>query len=587
MTFPGLVAANNLADVVDRERAWDNLGQDVTDNFPIVTPSLDLNFAVNKSLIDDISGSNLTTFSRASTGTFVGSNGLIQTAASGVARFDHNPATGESLGLLIEEARTNIIVSSESFNTGGWTQDGIVLTASAGTAPDGASAATSISVGTGSNRCFHFDNSGVTGAKVFSIFAKANTGASFQIASVGDQTPNATATINLSTATVTGFSGASIIPYANGWYRILLPVTVSTASGSSTYWQVFGPTSSVFVWGAQLEAGSFATSYIPTTAVTVTRAAESLTVTGANFSSWYNESEGTLAVEMPRGLVGLGVATNITFFGISTGALSPTMTTGNGIKYANGSSAISTRVYVETGGSAVFDSSSVLNASKVAIAYKINDFAAARSGTLGLDAIGNVPIGMNTLTLRGYGATIYKRFTYYPVRLYNTGLQYITSTTGSASSTTYPYTFSVIGKSILALNEANRASTRDFVFIKGLLSPAQPRLNTAASNTASGALLRDYAMPKASPTTIGNYFFSSGLTLSGVSTRINGTPALSIATSPFSGSTATSSIVLRELQPQANWRITEPMVSGAIASPELAIPFETNDFVLFMKAGQN
>jgi hypothetical protein len=94
-------------------------------------------------------------------------------------------------------------------------------------------------------------------------------------------------------------------------------------------------------------------------------------------------------------------------------------------------------------------------------------------------------------------------------------------------------------------------------------------------------------MPKASPTTIGNYFFSSGLTLSGVSTRINGTPALSIATSPFSGSTATSSIVLRELQPQTNWRITEPMVSGAIASPELAIPFETNDFVLFMKAGQN
>lgn len=143
------------------------------------------------------------------------------------------------------------------------------------------------------------------------------------------------------------------------------------------------------------------------------------------------------------------------------------------------------------------------------------------------------------------------------------------------------------GKDILALNGVRNTSVRDFIFIKGLLSLVQPRLTTAAQNTASGTLLRDFAMPKASPITIGNYFFSSGLTLSGISTCINGTPALSIATSPFSGSTATSRILLKELQPQTNWRITEPMVSGAIASPELAIPFETNDFVLFMKAGQN
>ncbi len=147
--------------------------------------------------------------------------------------------------------------------------------------------------------------------------------------------------------------------------------------------------------------------------------------------------------------------------------------------------------------------------------------------------------------------------------------------------------FSITGKDILALNGVSDTSTRDFVFIRGLTSRAQPRITTAAQNTASGVTLRNAAMLKASPTTSGNYLFSSGLTLSGVSMRVNGTPLLSIATSPFSGSTATTSILLRELQPQANWRITEPMPSGTIASPEFAIPFETNDFVLFMKAGQN
>jgi hypothetical protein len=148
-------------------------------------------------------------------------------------------------------------------------------------------------------------------------------------------------------------------------------------------------------------------------------------------------------------------------------------------------------------------------------------------------------------------------------------------------------TFTIKGKDILALNSVSNTSTRDFVFIKGLSTSAQPRLTTAAQQVASGTVFQDAAMLKASPTTSGNYLFSSGITLSGVSTRINGTPALSIATSPFSGSTATASILLRELQPQTNWRITEPMPSGTIASPEFAIPFETNDFVLFMKAGQN
>lgn len=155
------------------------------------------------------------------------------------------------------------------------------------------------------------------------------------------------------------------------------------------------------------------------------------------------------------------------------------------------------------------------------------------------------------------------------------------------SVTTPSGTIVIKGKDILALNGVSRASTRDFIFLKGLTATAQPRITIATQNTASGTALQDAAMPKLAPTTIGDYFFSSGITLSGVSTQINGTNALSIATTPFTGSTATTSILLRELQPQANWRFTEAMSSGSIATPEYAVPFETDEFVFFMKAGQN
>jgi hypothetical protein len=80
-------------------------------------PSLDLRFADNKSLVDAVTGASLVTFTRASSGTFVGSDGVLQTAATDVPRFDHDPTTGESLGLLVEEARTNLLVNSSTLST--------------------------------------------------------------------------------------------------------------------------------------------------------------------------------------------------------------------------------------------------------------------------------------------------------------------------------------------------------------------------------------------------------------------------------------------------------------------------------------
>lgn len=143
------------------------------------------------------------------------------------------------------------------------------------------------------------------------------------------------------------------------------------------------------------------------------------------------------------------------------------------------------------------------------------------------------------------------------------------------------------GADILALNGVSNTSTKDFVRIKGLTSSAQPRLNIAANNTSSGVARQLISMPRTAPVTSGAYVFTRITILRGETLTINGTNALSIATTPFSGSTAIVPIVVSSLGLQSNFRATEAMANGVLSSPEMAIPYETDDFVLFIKAGQS
>lgn len=161
------------------------------------------------------------------------------------------------------------------------------------------------------------------------------------------------------------------------------------------------------------------------------------------------------------------------------------------------------------------------------------------------------------------------------------------SATVPLGSGTTTIVFDIVGADVFALNGVSSVGTRDFIFIKGLTGYVQPRITLASQNTAAAVALRNQAMPKINPTTTGNYIFQSPAIASGNSILINGIPARSIATSPFSGSTALFPLLLSELHPQVNWRISEVLASGALGSPTSAIPFETNDFILFMKAGQN
>lgn len=619
MALNGLVAANNLSDVVDGEKAWDNIGDSISVTIPIPSPTLDLDFATNKSLVDNVSGNNLITFNRASVGTFIGSNGLIQTAASGVPRFTHDPITKESLGLLSEEARTNFCLRSEEFNNAAWEKYQTNITANTTAAPDGTVTADSLIENTASAD-FHFTAQAISivpnRIHTATVYAKASTRSVIRFGFLDSSLAiGAFAHFNVSTGAISNqqaISGVTDAAYAieatgAGWYRCSVTCRIDS---SSTIGKIFvalinlsapnnlvydgDGASGIYLWGAQLERSistrtdiplpSAATSYIPTTGTAATRAAEVINISGSNFTSWYNQSEGTIFAEGAGGLSNSAMLWDLnpnSTFSFNNVFL----TYAFGVWGLNVFNPLPIGSNVATG-----------KVVKAAAAIKTNNFMLAANGLLGPLVNGTLNPAMTTITIANANytgsvpdATYHlngpiKRLTYYPVRLTSVAIQGL-SLYGPVSS--FPYSMSIKGRDVLALREVNKVSTRDFVFIKGLFSAVQPRITTASQYTASGVVLRDAAMLKIAPTTRGNYFFSAGLTLSGVSCQINGTNARSIATSPFSGSGATVPLLLTRLRPQANWRISEAMASGTVTAPETAIPIETSDFVLFIKAGQN
>jgi len=259
-------------------------------------PTLDLNFEETKTLTDDVSGNNLVTFSRASSGTYVGSDGLIKTAVTDAPRFDHDPVTGESLGLLIEESRTNLLTYSEEFDDGSYltaANGGLVVptkTPNQATAPDGSLTADKI------------DYPAVSAAGTYSlIYRNAVTLSGSHSSSIYLRGAVGGEKVYLYYI-VDGIYSNTLCTLTTEWQRF----SVIFTGGTLSYWhlgvdlrsgsgQVAQSASTIYAWGAQVEANaSFPTSYIPTSGSTVTRAADIATIEGTNFSSWYNQSEGTV-----------------------------------------------------------------------------------------------------------------------------------------------------------------------------------------------------------------------------------------------------------------------------------------------------
>jgi hypothetical protein len=388
----------------------------------------------------------------------------ILTAASGVARFDHNPTTFESLGLEIEESRTNLVTYSSEFDNAAWTKTATTITANTVIAPDGALSG-DLSVADTSS-ALHAVRATYTGTTTttysYSVYAKQASGSyEFVIhfgASSGTPTwssgNRATVRFNLLTGVVvTTGSGvgnstvisSSITPVGNGWYRctfVFIPDTTGVST-SFTVGQIAAPTSQsvatawtgdgysgAYIWGAQLEAGAFPTSYIPTVASQVTRAADTASMTGTNFSSWYNQAQGTFYSEVIK----LGNLNFQQVYQVNDGSSSNAMALGFG------SSLHPLRFDVTTGGvsqaqiTGIADTTALNTSLRTAAAYAVNDFAISGNGaavatdTLGtVSVVNQLGIGYRTistpLTLTG---TI-RKLSYYPIRCTNAQLQALTS----------------------------------------------------------------------------------------------------------------------------------------------------------------
>jgi len=580
MTRPGLVAANNLSDVANKEKAWDNIGDNFSSgDFELPAGAFDFNFTASESLVDQISGQELGQFSRNSIATYINNQGFIATAAINEPRFDYDPVTLARNGLLLEGAVTNLLpnhiiptfnVANGKFNSSISTDittprgdlSGVrVLTRNLGTTagPEGAT----ISL---------FASAGVR--YTFSIFYKILSGeplrggANFIL-----QATNPFEEANASLAS------SSVISYPDGWKRVFATlVAPSTRTFVNTGLQYssaqnIATGASIAYWGMQIEQSPHLSSYIATSGSTVTRAADVFTISGNTFDSFYNASQGTFYTEQ--------------FQWRSVSTLSSLGTSNRWIANSNAGNfqtVWSGSTYNWTGVSSISTSSR----SRSIVSYQ----GALRVGVNGTVSTAS-PQPPNDLLFTASGIAFQgalSRVIYWPQELSQLllgGATNLSDSTLGEIPSSLSINLSIKGKDIAALSDVRLTSVKDFVFIKGLASAAQSRLNAATLTTTTTSALKDNSLLLSAPVSNGNYFFSTGLTLSGVSTGINGTDALSIATSPFSGSTATVPLLLIDLRPQSNWRITEPMISGTIVSPSIAIPLETDDFVLFMKAGQS
>ena len=308
--------------------------------------SLDLQFATDKTLTARKGPTPV--FTRATTGTFIGSNGLIQTASINVARFDHDPVTLACKGLLIEESRTNLVFPSDALTTQTRTVTAVAHTLS-------------------------FYGTGTVVLSGVAIATVTGTGAY----------PTRT------TLTFTPTAGSLIM----------------TVTGSVTQ--------------AQLEAGSFPTSYIPTTTASVVRSADVCSITGANFSGFWNRFAGTCVIGVgsslgtgPRFVSNLVAARTLEIYGTTN------------IDFFESSGAQEVRIVA-----------SPTYPIKLGLAYAINDYQSSYNGLLGgsdTNTGGTIPnatelhignLGAASSRLTGHIQSI----RYFKKRLANAKLQSLTA----------------------------------------------------------------------------------------------------------------------------------------------------------------
>ena len=250
--------------------------------------------------------------------------------------------TGESKGLLIEEARTNSVNYSTDFSVSAWTKGGVSVQADNIVAPDG-SLYNDNTIRENSSNTEHLIYNGNTTVGTndtftMSVFAKngaisprrylglRNNSLSSGAMAVFD--PQEGTVVDTNASGNYSVVSTSIEDVGNGWYRCAVVMSDGgdgyremriqmVNSATPTYTSISSVTytgdgvSTLIIWGAQMEINhSFPTSYIPTSGSTVTRSRDDAKMTDSNFTDWYNYGEGTLYVEAPVSAAS-GITTNM------------------------------------------------------------------------------------------------------------------------------------------------------------------------------------------------------------------------------------------------------------------------------------
>lgn len=384
-------------------------------------------------------------------------NTSTSVANNNTPRFDYDPTSiGTPRGLLIEGAATNVALNSETFPTSGtgqWGYSEITANVTKIVGPDNTTNAIQFNETT--NNAIHRISQGMpalaAGAASISVWAKVlNTGTPRRLFLNATAYIGAGALFDLDPAVQTGSSGSAVavggtavnragtwVKYPNGWYRCTVVGTYATAasiflqinrstSTTATDETFAGSTSNgLSLWGVQVESGSGASSYIPTVASTATRNADECSMTGTNFSSWFNATEGAFLAHARRmrttdvGRIA-SANDNTANESIDIGA----STTGQFI-VTDGGSALATITPGTVTANTAF---------KIAGAFKLNDVQAALGGTLGTADTGVTMPTVNQLMIgRQAGASpVYLNGTvslikFWPTRLPDSQLQSLTT----------------------------------------------------------------------------------------------------------------------------------------------------------------
>ncbi len=344
-------------------------------------------------------------------------------------RFDYDPITLAPKGLLIEEQRTNLCLRSGEVDSGLHSVWQFAFGASAllpggsTAAPDGTLSGRTYTIQTGATATTGYQQISVTANTVYtwSLYVRLGT------------LPSNDYRIAFRDDTNGVFIAESVLPtlvsVGGGWSKITYTLTTpagclllrcypirntATATGGT-----------ISFWGAQLEAGSFATSYIPTTTAAATRAADVAVMTGANFSNWYRQDEGTLFAEGDAGLGTLPCFASI-----------DDTTTNNRIQLrrTTGDTLAALRMVSPSGSIDVtLTSGSAVGLNKQAASFSAGNQNAAANGALftGITPIASMPTVNRMDVGAGIGSTLLnghiRRIGFFPRRLTNAELQGLTA----------------------------------------------------------------------------------------------------------------------------------------------------------------